>query len=194
MKEDAFLDGRGTWCFGQRKTVTGIQAGPSGPWASLKAPMGIGKRGASSPPSRAIGPPSVMPPRGINALEQDGQDGTEIDIMEKPWREDKVQHALHWNGYGEGHKSEGKIAEVPGVSQGWHTFGLRWTPEEYVFYVDGSETWRTAAGGICQVPVYVKLTEEIGEWGGKISEAILPDQFRVDYVRVYQEKPAGSGE
>ena len=42
--------------------------------------------------------------------------------------------------------------KVPGVMEGWHTFSLLWLPDEYVFYVDGKETWRTKAGGVCQVP------------------------------------------
>jgi hypothetical protein len=32
------------------------------------------------------------------------------------------------------------------------------------------------------------LGEEIGDWGGKIAEASLPDYFEVDYVPVYQEE------
>ena len=32
----------------------------------------------------------------------------------------------------------------------------------------------------------LKLTEEIGKWGGDISKAELPDFFEVDYVRVYE--------
>ena len=31
----------------------------------------------------------------------------------------------------------------------------------------------------------MKLSEEIGEWGGNIRDAKLPDYFEVDYVRVY---------
>jgi hypothetical protein len=31
---------------------------------------------------------------------------------------------------------------------GFHTFALYWKAEEYVFFVDGKETWRTAAGGV----------------------------------------------
>jgi hypothetical protein len=63
---------------------------------------------------------------------------------------------------------------------------LLWTPTEYVFYADGKEVWRSAAGGVCQVPEYIKLTEEIGKWGGDITRAQLPDFFAVDYVRVYE--------
>jgi beta-glucanase (GH16 family) len=105
--------------------------------------------------------------------------------MEKPWLDDRVQHALHWDGYGEHHKSAGHVAKAPGVMDGFHTFSLLWTPEEYVFAVDGKETWRTKAGGVCQTPLYIKLSDEVGPWGGKISEAKLPDCFVVDYVRVY---------
>ena len=50
---------------------------------------------------------------------------------------------------------------------------------------DVKETWRTNAGGVCQVPLYIKLSDEIGKWGGDISKAKLPDRFLVDYVRVY---------
>lgn len=121
----------------------------------------------------------------VGKVGHDGRDGTEIDIMEKPWLDDRVQHALHWDGYGRAHKSQGKVSTTPGVMDGFHTFSLWWKHDEYVFYVDGKETWRTDAGGVCQVPLYVKLSDEIGRWGGDISKANLPDRFLVDYVRVY---------
>ena len=54
------------------------------------------------------------------------------------------------------------------------------------FYVDGREVWRTKAGGVSQVPEFIKLTEEIGTWGGDIKKAELPDFCEVDYVRVYE--------
>ena len=30
----------------------------------------------------------------------------------------------------------------------YHKFGMMWTPEEYIFYIDDIETWRTSAGGV----------------------------------------------
>ena len=83
---------------------------------------------------------------------------------------------------------------------GWHTFSVWWKPDEYVFYVDGNETWRTTAGGVCQVPLYIKLSDEVGDWSddvaerkppGAIRRAKLPDEFLVDYVRVYDVVAAG---
>ncbi len=133
----------------------------------------------------------LMPPGGLPDGEGKGREGTEIDIMEKASLKNMVQHTLHWDGYGAHHKSEGKEINREGLNEGFHTYAVWWTPESYVFYIDGEETWRSTAGGVCQGPVYTKLTEEIGPWAGKISEAKLPDQFVVDYVRVYEVVDAG---
>jgi beta-glucanase (GH16 family) len=121
----------------------------------------------------------------VGKVGDEGRDGTEIDIMEKPWLDDRINYALHWDGYGKAHKSKGTVVKAPGVMDGWHTFGLWWKSDEYVFYVDGKEMWRTNAGGVSQVPEYIKLSDEIGNWGGDITKAKLPDEFLVDYVRVY---------
>lgn len=134
----------------------------------------------------------------VNKVDGSGQDGTEIDIAELARLRDEVHHALHWDGYGADHQSEGYDAMDMGTfDDDWHTVAVEWYPDEYVFYVDGVETWRTSAGGVCQVPLYVKLTEEIanygeGEWAwgtGPIEDANLPDYFRVDYVRVWEYVP-----
>ncbi|HDP34312.1 MAG TPA: glycosyl hydrolase family protein [Candidatus Hydrogenedentes bacterium] len=191
VKDDTYVDGKGALVLRTKKDGNRYTSGAVRTLGKFESAFGYWEARCKFPTQPGHWPAFwLMPPGGIGALEQTGQDGTEIDIMEKPWREDKIQHALHWDGYGEHHKSKGKVSEIPGISKDWHTFGLWWTPKEYVFYVDGGETWRTSDGGVCQVPVYIKLTEEIGEWGGDIAEAALPDYFKVDYVRVYQERSA----
>jgi len=126
---------------------------------------------------------------GVTKIGDSGRDGTEIDIFEWPWRDGRVQHTLHWDGYGKAHKSKGHVSKPKGVNDGaWHQFAISWTPKEYRFYVDGALTWRTSAGGVCQVPVYLKLSSEIGSWAGDIRKAKLPDDFTVDWVRVYDIK------
>ena len=113
--------------------------------------------------------------------------GTEIDVFEYLRnRGDKIQHTLHWDGYGEYHKSAGKVPEIPGLTRGWHTIGFLWTGTHYVFYVDGKETWRTEEG-VSRRPQYMILSLEVGKWAGDIAEAELPDHLYVDYVRVYQK-------
>ncbi|MFW6162622.1 MAG: glycoside hydrolase family 16 protein [Planctomycetota bacterium] len=117
--------------------------------------------------------------------------GTEIDIFEYlRKRGDRVQHTLHWDGYGKHHKSAGKVVAVQGLTEGWHTVGLEWTREGYVFYVDGRETWRTSKG-VSQRPEYIILSCEVGSWAGDIAKASLPDSALFDYVRVYDRKPPG---
>lgn len=122
----------------------------------------------------------------VGRVGDEGRDGTEIDIMEWPYRDGRLQHALHWDGYGKEHKSKGHVSTHRNLLDGnFHTFALAWSPEEYVFYVDNAEVWRTQEGGVCQVPLYIKLSVEIGDWAGDITRAKLPDFFIVDYVRVY---------
>jgi hypothetical protein len=65
---------------------------------------------------------------GVGRVGNEGRDGTEIDIMEKPWLDDRVQHTFHWDGYGKAHKSEGKVVKVPGMMEGFHTFAIWWKP------------------------------------------------------------------
>jgi len=135
----------------------------------------------------------------VGQVDGSGRDGTEIDVMEKAWLLDQVQHTLHWDGYGAAHRSAAQLVAGRGVNDGgWHVFRLDWYPDEYVFFVDDRETWRTSAGGVCQAPSWVLLTEEIGnfgtgpgQWGvGPIEDATLPDEFRVDYVRVSRYVPS----
>jgi beta-glucanase (GH16 family) len=115
--------------------------------------------------------------------------GAEIDIFEYLGNKRKrVQHAIHWDGYKKEHlKSKSKKIKDKTLKSGWHTFGLLWTAEEYVFYVNGNETWRTSEA-ISQRPQYIILSVEVGNWAGKIHRANLPDSFLVDYVRVYKPK------
>ena len=116
--------------------------------------------------------------------------GTEIDVMEyhSNWG-DKLQNTLHWDGYGTDHKSAAKSATIAGLKDGFHTFGVQWTPDEYVFYTDGIETWRTTTA-ISHRTQYAILSLEVGDWAGNIANATLPDSMEVDYVRWYEAPPA----
>jgi len=125
-----------------------------------------------------------------------GKDGTEIDVMEGYGWTDRIQSALHYDGYGTNHQSDHKSLVKSGIRNGFHTYTLIWTQDSYTFYVDGEETWQTDFGGVSQVPSYIKLTGEISTedwattsgWANAIPEEGYPDNFLVDYVRVYQYK------
>lgn len=146
-----------------------------------------------------------------------GKNGAEIDIMESPYYNDPkmpaekyrntMMHTIHIDGYGKEHRSRiSKQYEVQNnMYNEFNTYGLLWTEDEYIFYVNGQETWRTR-WGVSQVPEYLWLSVEIaGEQGsanpanpnnqfafsGDIRnnpEGTFPADFVVDYVRVYQVK------
>lgn len=124
--------------------------------------------------------------------------GVETDIMEYHHRMragTAVQHNLHWDGYGKDHKSRGHEVGVQGLGEGFHTFGVEWTPDEYVFFVDGVETYRVRekdGGAISRRGEYLILSLEVGDWAGDIAGAELPDGMVVDWVRVWQ-KPEQAG-
>lgn len=118
--------------------------------------------------------------------------GTEIDIFEYLRREDDlVHHNLHWDGYGQHHKHAGTDVRVPGLGEGYHTFGLLWTETEYVFYINGQEAWRSTQA-LSRRDQYIILSLEVGKWAGEIADADLPDHLYVDYVRVYQKDTSRS--
>jgi beta-glucanase (GH16 family) len=94
---------------------------------------------------------------------------------------------LHWDGYGEDHKSEGCKIEDPTLPEGFHTVGLEWTPTHYILYLDGKEVHRTGTA-VSHRDQYIILSLEVGEWAGAIAEAPLPDEVLFDYVRVYKKK------
>jgi beta-glucanase (GH16 family) len=116
------------------------------------------------------------------------KNGTEIDIFEYHRKEpDIVQHNLHWDGYDDDHQTIGMKINYPKVKEGFHTFGLKWTSKEYVFYVDGKETWRTATA-VSQRSEYLILSTGLTGFGGNPELGTYPDKVIFDYVRVYKFK------
>lgn len=116
--------------------------------------------------------------------------GVEIDVMEAiagGHLRDQVMNTIHWDGYGEAHKKAHSKTPIENLHTHWHTFAVRWTPDELVFYTDGVETWRTAEA-VPKIAQYLLLTCEVGDWGGEIADADLPAQVLVDYVRVWQQE------
>lgn len=72
----------------------------------------------------------------------------------------------------------------------YHVFSVEWTPEEYVFRVDGREIFRTDEG-VSGVEQFLVLSLLTSDWElGKLDTSSLPSTMEVDWVRVWQ--PAAS--
>jgi beta-glucanase (GH16 family) len=114
-------------------------------------------------------------------------DGTEIDIFEYHLANgpDIIHYNLHWNGYGTNHQSTGSTDLIPGTGTGFHTFGVEWTPAQYIFYVDGVEQWRSTSA-VSRRSEFMLLSMEITGFGGNRYAGVYPDYLDVDYVRAFQ--------
>lgn len=135
-----------------------------------------------------------------NPLGDPGTAGAEIDIVEhrlSPSNGKNINHALHWDGYVSPYaKSETSYFNDPSLNDSYHVYAVKWTAEEYVFYVDGIETWRTSSG-ISSRPEYLILSSEVegGDWAGNIPAGgygalgSTSTMMKVDYVRVYSVVP-----
>lgn len=127
------------------------------------------------------------PEKGKGAIDDTANNGTEIDVFEYlRIRGDQIQHALHWNGYGNLHRHTGVHPNIPNLTNGYHNIGCEWQPGGYRFFVDGRLTWETTEA-ISQIPEYIILSGEVSDWPGNISRANLPDTVSFDYVRVWQK-------
>ena len=130
----------------------------------------------------------------------EGVDGTEIDVFESAFinnKKSRMGHALIWDGYGEFSDSDTIINELTqDLYDGYHTYALKWTPEYYVFYIDGEPTWATTGGGVSKVKEFLRLTVEIdaGDGFGPHGQEIGlfshegDSEFLIDYVKVWQNE------
>lgn len=178
---------------------------------------------------RCIAPPCegiwsafwLMPDEGPGMSADDvigtGADGVEIDVMESPWKAFKNDketnvHVLHGDGYSATKSEKSPMYHVPDMYSEFHTYGVMWTEEEYVFYIDGVETWRTKHTvngetlGVSEVKEYMLLTVEVAGYtaeDGTLVAGLNEDgtpywcgdpmkndkskyyDFVIDYVKVY---------
>lgn len=127
-----------------------------------------------------------------------GVGGAEIDIMESADtsvknNENSVTQTIHCAGV-DG-VQEGFQSELLGFFYGdniyeeYNTYGLEWTDDEYIFYINGVETRRSSFGnGVSEVLEDVIVSLEIPgiEKLDVLDKETYSTEFIVDYVRIYQ--------
>ena len=68
----------------------------------------------------------------------------------------------------------------------YNTYGVMWTDDAYIFYINGREAYRTSFGkGICNAEETVKISLNISEKQPSMSKNEKA-VFTVDYVKIYQ--------
>jgi beta-glucanase (GH16 family) len=118
----------------------------------------------------------------------------EIDIMEFVGKDPNHVHStVHYQKDGK-HKSSGGKLTVTGPWEDFHVYAVEWFADRMDFYFDQSKvhTFPIAqadgpGGNPFHKPQYLLINLALGgSWGGKIDDAIFPQKFLIDYVRVYQ--------
>jgi len=129
--------------------------------------------------------------------------GVECDIMEnyRLYQHGEIICGNIWNGYGRDCQGNGHFhfpfVETP---DRWHHYAVDWSPDGYVFYADGQEVGRVA-GPVSEVEQFILVSTEPHGYRGEgftapaghpagtpcplLKEAVLPDYFEVDFVRVF---------
>ena len=136
--------------------------------------------------------------------------GVECDIMEnyRQHTDNQIVCGCGWNGYGKSSKWYGHYAfPYEETEDGWHYYAVDWSRDGYIFYADGKEVGRQmapecAVSGIEQFICvstechgYNRNFSNVGEAGrptlvsAPVPELFdaYPDEFVVDFVRVYDE-------
>ncbi|MFK7852731.1 MAG: family 16 glycosylhydrolase [Granulosicoccus sp.] len=114
----------------------------------------------------------------------------ELFIMEydgaKP---DSIFHNYNYQDADGNLRSPGQWEVVlPGISDGFHTIGLAWSPEELLYYIDGEPRYRIVGENVSSQDMYMILNLAMGGiWpGAPDGTTVTPATLSVDYVRVYQ--------
>ncbi len=126
----------------------------------------------------------------------------EIDIMENIGREPGVVHGtIHGPGYSaaKGIGSPFALPQGKKFSDDFHLYAVEWAPQAIRFYVDDSlYATRTPADlpsgakWVYDHPFFLLLNLAVGGYWPGYPDATtqFPQTMQVDYVRVYQWKPA----
>lgn len=139
------------------------------------------------------------------------QCGVECDIMEnyRQHTDNEIVCGCGWGGYGPESKWYGHFRfNYDETADGWHYYGVDWSPEGYIFYADGKEVGRQMAPEcpVSDVDQFVLVSTECHGYlrrfknsdgagrpelaGEPVKElfSAYPDCFEVDFVRVFDAK------
>lgn len=118
----------------------------------------------------------------------------EIDILEYIGKEPhKVFTSLHTQ-ESHGQTINTKKTTVDDIEQGYHIYAVDWDSEKISFSIDGADVYvyqpqvKNENNWPFSQPFYIILNLAIGgNFGGpEVDDAIFPQQFSIDYIKVYQ--------
>lgn len=121
----------------------------------------------------------------------------EIDIMEFIGNHPQdVYGTIHFPDAVKSHRSSGNKTIDSSLQHTFHVFALEWNKDSLDIFFDEQryhhfviDSAGSGSSNPFRKPFYLLLNLAMGaDWPGPIDDAVLPQQFVVDYVRVYQRK------
>jgi len=118
----------------------------------------------------------------------------EIDILEYIGKEPHtVYTTLHTQEHHGDHASS-KKTNFPTIENGFHVYAVEWTKDKMDFYVDDQLVYtfspdpKTEGSWPFNQPFYIIVNMAVGgNFGGpEVDDNIFPQEYTIDYVRVYQ--------
>lgn len=142
---------------------------------------------AKLPQGRGLWPGIWMLPEGAKhgAWPNNG----EIDLMEQVGYEPEMVHATV-------HTAQGPTGAKQSLAdpRGWHTYGMDWSPDSLVMWIDSQPRFRYLRTGDWKQwpfdqPFHLLLNLAVGgSWGGLrgIDTSIFPQSLRIDWARIWK--------
>ncbi len=118
----------------------------------------------------------------------------EIDILEFLGQEpDQFRSHIHWRDEEGESRSEGDQWRSSNFSDDWHTFGIEWSADAVIWFVDGRQVWSyNDADHLPVEPMYLIANLAVGgDYAGPTNGTAFPSEFAIDYIRVWQEANSG---
>ena len=117
----------------------------------------------------------------------------EIDIMEFVGKEPNHVHGTVHFARANGHSSKGGKLGTRAPYDDFHVYAVEWSPDRMEFYFDREKYFTfdvniagSGADNPFRQPHYLLINLALGgSWGGPMDDAALPQQYAIDYVRVY---------
>jgi hypothetical protein len=126
--------------------------------------------------------------------------GAEIDVMEQygnwgspPNNAQPDNYVVTWHDWNGEHRTNGAPIRKPGLTQGFHTFGVDIEPDVIIWYYDRVEVWRAPTYDEAKSPFNVMVNLALG--GGTYNNAAHngydwsltpnPSDLKVKYVAVW---------
>jgi len=117
----------------------------------------------------------------------------EIDIMEYVGRKPSVIYTSMHTPSSFGETINSKQTSIQNIEEGYHIYKMHWTKDAITFYIDAKEVYKYAPMDKNEKtwpydkPFYLILNMAIGgDFGGPdVDDTIFPQDFKIDYIKVY---------